>query len=296
MNTNKLFTACLVALGMATSAYAIPESEPNNALNAAQGLSGSSTHSIQAMMGAAGDSVHDDLDFFTFEAQAGDVLDVDIDNGYGGSGNINSIVGIYNASGTLLRMNAYSSGVDSGSSSILDARIDKFVAPSSGTYTVAVSNVPRYFINGGGTLSFFGTTTTSVGDYTLNISGITVANRTQQINIEVKPGSHDLAPLNPRAKGKVPVAIMGSASFDVSGVKQTTLTFGSTGNEKSLSKCQKVTRDINNDGYADQLCHFENRLAGFKGGDIEGILKGETTNGTQFEGRSLLKVVPSKRK
>ncbi len=297
MNTKRtsLVIASLTAIGMASSAFASTEIEPNDSLNAGQALEGKSTHSIGAMMGQAGDSVHSDLDFYTFTAKAGDVLDVDIDNGVGGNGDINSILAIYDANGALLRMNAYSNGIDSGSTSIQDARIDKFVAPTSGNYTVAVSNVPRYFVNGGGTLAFFGTTTTSVGDYNLNISGITAAQQTQQINIEVKPGVKKLTPLNPRAQGKVPVAIMGAAGFDVSGIKQNSLTFGSSGNENSLSKCQKQTRDINKDGYADLLCHFENSVAGFKSGDIEGILKGNTQGG-KFEGRALIKVIPTKRK
>ena len=295
MNNTKIATACLVVAGMASSAFASTEVEPNNSLNAGQALAGKSTHSISAMMGQAGDSVHSDLDFYTFTAKAGDVLDVDIDNGIGGNGDINSILAIYDGNGTLLRMNAYSNGIDGGSTSIQDARIDKFVAPTSGNYTVAVSNVPRYFIHGGGTLAFFGTTTTSVGDYTLNISGITAAQRTKQINIEVKPGVKQLAPLNPRAQGRVPVAIMGAEGFNVSGIKQNSLTFGSSGNENSLSKCQKQTRDINKDGYADLLCHFQNNVASFKAGDIEGILRGKTQSG-KFEGRALIKVIPTKRK
>ena len=295
-NNTKLATACLAVLGMTTSAFAATEVEPNNAITAGQELAGKSAHSINAMMGQPGDTVHSDLDFYTFTAKAGDVLDLDIDNGVGGSGDINSILGIYNADGTLLRMNAYSLGTDSGSTSILDARIDKFVAPASGTYTVGVSNVPRYLINGGGTLAFFGTTTTSVGDYTLNISGISAAPKTKQINIEVKPGIKKLAPLNPRAQGKVPVAIMGSAGFNVTDIKQKSLTFGSSGTEQSLSKCQKRVHDINKDGYADLLCHFENSIAAFKSGDIEGILKGDAQNGVKFEGRALIKVIPTRRK
>jgi hypothetical protein len=289
-NNTKLFAASLLALGMATSAQATPEDEPNNSLGAAQGLAASSAHSIEAMMGQEGATMHDDLDFFSFEAKAGDVLDLDIDNGA-----VDTIIGVFDANGKLLEMQDHAKDIDPGSSSTMDARIDKFVAPADGTYTVGVSNVPRYFVNGGGVLGFFGTSTSSVGSYTLNISGATVAPNTQQINIEVKPGSNELAPLSPRAKGKVPVAIMGSADFDVSDIKQSSLTFGSSGNEKSLSKCQKVIRDINNDGYDDQLCHFENSAAGFKSGDLGGVLKGETDNGIQFEGRALLKVLPSKR-
>ena len=295
MNNTKIATACLVVAGMASSAFASTEVEPNNSLNAGQVLAGKSTHSISAMMGQTGDTAHSDLDFYTFTAKAGDILDVDIDNGVGGNGDINSVLAIYGANGTLLRMNAYSRGIDSGSTSIQDARIDKFVAPTSDNYTVAVSNVPRYFTNGGGTMAFFGTTTTSVGDYTLNISGITAIPQVKQINIEVKPGVKKLAPLNSGAQGKVPVAIMGGAGFDVSDIKHNSLTFGSSGNENSLSKCQKQTRDINKDGYADLLCHFENSVASFKAGDIEGILKGDTKN-AKFEGRALIKVIPTRRK
>lgn len=296
MYKTKLVATILAATGMTSVALAATELEPNDTLATAQVLSGSDSHSISAMMGETIGVPHKDLDFYTFTAKAGDVLDIDIDNGMGGNGDINSILAIYDTNGTVLRMNSYVNDIDQGSTSTLDARIDKFVAPASGTYTVGVSNVPRYFLNGGNVLSLFSNITTSVGDYTLNVSGITATAKNKQINIEVKPGVKKLAPLNPRAKGKVPVAIMGAAGFDVSGIKQSTLRFGSTGNEQSLSKCQKQVRDINKDGYADLLCHFENSVAGFKSGDIEGILKGEAQKGVKFEGRALIKVIPTRRK
>ncbi len=233
------------------------------------------------MMGQIGDTVHSDLDFFKFKATAGDVLNIKLVNGQ-----FATIVAVFDEAGNIARQ----------AMGAPDARIDMFVAPATATYTVAVSTGMRYFVDGGNVLSFFGTTTTDVGPYTLNISGASVAQKTMQINIQVKPGSNELAPLNPKSQGKVPVAIMGAAGFDVSNIKQNTLSFGSTGNEKSLSKCQKVTRDINHDGYADKLCHFENNLAGFKSGDIEGVLKGTMAGGASFEGRSVLKVLPSRRK
>ena len=186
MNTKRtsLVIACLTAIGMASNAYAAAEAEPNNSLANAQTLAASGSHSIQGMMGNIGDRSHGDLDYFKFTAKAGDVLDIDIDNGYGGIGNINSVIAIFDASTKLLRMNAYAKSIDAGSTSILDARIDKFVVPKNGTYTVAVSNVPRYFMNGGGTMAYFGTTTTSVGDYTLNISGITAASKDEPADKE----------------------------------------------------------------------------------------------------------------
>jgi len=287
MKTNKtqIVAACLVAIGLGSSAYASPEQEVNNSIAEANVLTGASSHAVEGLMS------NDDLDFYTFDAKAGDVLDLDIDNGVGGTGSIDSVLAIFDDAGNMLRMNAYSDGLDAGSTSIADARIDKFVAPASGRYSVGVSTVPRYFTEGGNVMSFSSRRATA-GDYTLNISGITIET-TKQINIEVKPGVKEMAPLNPRSKGKVPVAIMGAADFTVADINQDTLTFGSTGGENSLSKCQPQLRDINQDGYVDQLCHFENSDAGFQGGDIEGVLQGSLKDGTNFEGRALLKVVPT---
>ncbi|MCW8917412.1 MAG: PPC domain-containing protein [Gammaproteobacteria bacterium] len=287
-NTNILY-ACLLTCGMAANAYAIPEQEVNDSLQTAQPLTDANTHSVEGMMGNAGDRATKDVDYFTFQAQAGDVLEIDIDNG-----TFDSILAIFDDTGTLQRMNAYSTDIDEGSVSIMDARIDAFVAPKSGLYTVGVSSVPRYFLDGGTVLN--DGLLTRAGIYTLAISGITTPSSVKQINIEVKPGSNDLPPLNPRSRGKIPVAIMGVAGFDVSSIKQETLRFGASGNEESLSRCQPESLDLNSDGQTDLLCHFENSVAAFQSGDIEGVLKGETDEGIHFEGRALLKVLPSRRK
>jgi hypothetical protein len=289
INNTNVLSACLLTFGLASHVYAIPEQEVNDSLSAAQPLAAANTHGVEGMMGNAGERTTKDVDYFTFEAQVGDVLDIDIDNG-----TFDSILAIFDETGTLHRMNAYSNGLDAGSSSVMDARIDRFVAPKSGRYTVGVSSAPRYFLNGGAILNEG--LVTRPGTYALNISGITIPSKVKQINIEVKPGNNDLPPLNPRSQGKIPVAIMGAAGFDVGNIKQASVSFGSSGNEKSLSKCQPGSRDINSDGYMDLLCHFENNAAGFKSGDIEGVLKGEMEGGIRFEGRALLKVLPSQRK
>lgn len=294
LKQTKIFTTALFAIGLTNIAHAIDETEPNNSIYMAQALTGAGMHSITAKFGGDTGTQHSDLDFFSFEAKAGDILDIDIDHGVDDDSNINSILAVYDDTGMLLRMNSKTRTLDPGSSSTLDARIDKFVAPKDGLYTVGVSDIPRYFVDGGNVLTFFGGTTTASGQYTLNISGISY-NSTQHINIEVKPGSNELSPLNPRAKGKIPVAILGSADFNVGRINQSTLTFGSAGDENSLVKCQKSLHDINNDHYPDLICHFQNQVAGFKGGDIEGIVKGSTDTGN-FEGRSLLKVIPSRQK
>jgi hypothetical protein len=290
-------TAALASYAQVSSATTINEEEINNSITTAQALPSAQAYSIKGSIGKLGDtSSNQDLDYYTFQANAGDVLNLDIDNGSGGAGSINTIIGIFDENGTLLRMNDNAT-LDEGSTSIEDSRIDAFTAPKTGAYTVAVSTFPRYFNDdgsvSGGTFGFF-SGADKPGDYTLNISGITL--RVKQINMEVKPGVKGLAPLKPSSKGKIPVAILGSSSFDVSTINEESLTFGASGKEKSLDKCQKVSNDFNNDGYGDLLCHFENSKAGFKSGDLEAVLTGETKAKQKFEARALLKVIPTQKK
>ena len=118
----------------------------------------------------------------------------------------------------------------------------------------------------------------------------------QQINVEVRPGSRGLTPLNPRSKGKIPVALLGDANFNALSVNSSTLTFGALGGENSLSDCGSSVQDLNGDGYPDLLCHFDNQSAGFQYGDTEGTVKGKTKNGVMFQGTGVLKVVPEQTK
>jgi hypothetical protein len=77
-------------------------------------------------------------------------------------------------------------------------------------------------------------------------------------------------------------------------VDTSSLTFGASGNEASLHRCDLGGEDVNGDGRLDVVCHFENQEAHFTPGVLEGILRGKTTAGRLFEGRGVLKVVPAK--
>ena len=279
------------ALTLSSNVWAMSEQEENNPIESAQTLVvTSSVMDIDAVLGNIGADRVDDLDYFTFYGNAGDVVTLDIDGGYGGEQNVDTIIAVFDADYNVLRMNDDNT-LDEGSISAGDSRIDNFTLPASGYYIVGVSNYPRYFRNGGA-VNY--ANYVANGDYHLVISGVSPS--MMQINIDVKPGnSDDWAPINPKSHGKIPVALLSSSSFDAMAADISTLTFGATGDEDSLSHCNKTGKDVNGDGMLDRLCHFYTQKAGFSSDSLEGIVRGRTLMGTVFEGRGFLKVVPGKK-
>jgi hypothetical protein len=242
------------------------------------------------------EAIANDTDYYRFYGLAGDVVTLDIDEGKGGVKSVDTIMAIYDDN--ALKLNALAlpmrwvddaDPVDEGSISTVDARIDNVKLPNSGYYIVGVTSSGRAFGKGGVVTK----NATSNGDYKLIITGVTP--EVQQINIEIKPGSDELAPINPKAKGKIPVALLSSSEFIATNVDTTSLRFGESGNEESLSHCGRSGEDVNGDGRLDLVCHFDNEQAGFAVGDLEGILRGKMTWGSRIEGRGFLKVVPEKR-
>ena len=289
------FAVLAAIAAFAANALAVDEVEKNDTVYSAQQVkSYGGAVDINAMMGSAANPLADDTDFYQISAKAGDVLTLDIDNGYKSSAPLNTVIAVFGEGPTfpLLRMND-DAPQDAGSASPMDARIDNWVVPKDGIYTVGVSQFPFYFYTGGRVSPMVPFSNKVVTDYKLSIHGVSDVS-VKKIDIEVKPGSDSLAPLNPRSNGKIPVAILGSLTFSATSVDTSSLTFGSTGNEQSLSKCAKSGDDVNGDGYYDLVCHFNNQAAGFKRGDLEGILKGKTNAGKAFEGRAPLKVIPGK--
>lgn len=125
------------------------------------------------------------------------------------------------------------------------------------------------------------------------------AQDTLLVEIDIKPGS-DPNSINPGSKGTIPVAILSTADFDAQAISCETLTFGHTGDEKSLAWRGKPgdevpqcsLEDVNGDGLLDLVCHFMTQLTGFQVGDVEGILRGMTADGNYFEGRDTVQIVP----
>lgn len=323
---NQLRQAVAVALLTASAtgnlAFAVNEEEPNDRIYTdgrltAQRLVFTGSVQIVGQIGVEHPAATPvpDVDFYAFDAQEGDELDVDIDKGMKpfdtSVRSVDTILVIFGPlpALTIQRLKDDTSPLvprDPGSQHIFDALIEKFRVPATGTYVVGVSSKPRTFDE---KLGWETVNTTVTGEsarfpngtYTLNISGVTSA--VQQINILVKPGSGEAAPLNPKAKGVIPVALLSHkedaarkiAPFDALSVDTRSLTFGSSGDEYSYVRCSKEGLDVNADGLLDLVCHFDNQSVNWPTDELEGTVKGKTKEGKVFEGRGWLKVVPKVR-
>jgi hypothetical protein len=256
-----------------------------------------------------------DVDFYSFEAYKGNVLNIDIDNGMkpgqdpDPTKQVRSVDTILAIFGPLPSVTKADEGLNmptssdpdgsDGSKDFRDAFIDNFVVPADGIYVVGVSSQPRFFQNGGSVSGTSVSGSFANGGYTLVVSGVIPP--IVQVKIDVKPGNQGDAPVNPKAKGVIPVAILSqeaigsSQKFDALTLKPYSLTFGKTGNEKSYLGCHKHGMDVNADGLLDLVCTFDNQAANWEVDDVRGVLKGVTEDGTKFEGRGPLKVVPKVR-
>ncbi len=91
----------------------------------------------------------------------------------------------------------------------------------------------------------------------------------------------------------IPVAILSTPSLNApKSIDLNSLTFGPSGNEKSLAFCSPVPVDVNGDKIRDLICFFNMAKAGFQCGDTQGILKGQTTDGKAIQGIDSVNIIP----
>jgi hypothetical protein len=275
VNKQRIIRRTLLALALtafgASSMAQVTELEPNHPLTAVNAdklkLSGSSI-SVRGTVGKLSTGI--DVDFFAFDVQANDTIKVEIQaDGF--------TPGIFLFEPSYVRA-TWGFG-----------ELPPYpVANKPGKWVVGLTGEAMFLSNGGVATgrAFAG------GGYTLNI---TIESAELHILLDIKPGS-PISPLNPKAQGTVPVALLSSDKFTPMDVDTATLTFGKTGGEQTFQRCvPSDARDLNADGIPDLVCHFDNGGAGFVRGDSVGILRGKTKSGQAIKGTGDLKAVPETR-
>lgn len=109
------------------------------------------------------------------------------------------------------------------------------------------------------------------------------------VSIDIKPGSYP-NPVNLKSKGVIPVAVLGSETFDVSTVDLMSLTFG----PKAAAPVHHAFEDVNGDGIIDLILHFRTQTTGITAGMTEASLSGSLLDGTPIEGSDSIVTVPKK--
>ena len=104
------------------------------------------------------------------------------------------------------------------------------------------------------------------------------------IDIDIKPNSAPSC-FNSDGNGVIPVAILGSATFDVSDIDIGTLVLD--GQEVSVRGKDKIMchlEDSNGDGFTDLVCQIEDEDGTYAQGDGTGTITGNLNDGTPIQG------------
>ena len=119
-----------------------------------------------------------------------------------------------------------------------------------------------------------------------------VATGAVAVAIDVRPGSEE-NPINLGAGGKVPVAILGSASFDARAVDASTAVFaGAYVQRRPNGSFMASIEDVNGDGWPDMVLHFAVEDLDLPADATSAILVGRTCDGRAFSGSDRVRIVP----
>jgi hypothetical protein len=140
---------------------------------------------------------------------------------------------------------------------------------------------------GVGTLMTVGTQISQPGDWIRVITQGAL-----DVAIDIKPGS-DPNCFNINGAGVIPVAILGSATFDVTQIDTSTLDFaGLSVRVRGNGTPQCSISDTNGDGFNDMVCQFQDDPSAWSPGVATAELTGLLLSGVPFEGSDAICLVP----
>ena len=111
---------------------------------------------------------------------------------------------------------------------------------------------------------------------------------TGSVQIDIKPDGYPNG-VNPRSRGVIPVAVLGTDIFDVATVDESSLRFGP--DQAHIADRQARFEDVNFDGIMDLTLHFRTADTGIACGDESATLTGETLAGQRFEATDSIQTV-----
>lgn len=110
------------------------------------------------------------------------------------------------------------------------------------------------------------------------------------VDIDIMPGGNPNM-INLRAQGTLPVAILGSAEFNVATVDPATVTLAGAGVVMRKNGPMASMDDVNGDGSVDLVVHVARKDLKLQVGDTEAVLEGKTYDGLAIRGTDSVVVI-----
>ena len=114
------------------------------------------------------------------------------------------------------------------------------------------------------------------------------------VQIDIKPGTVPNSINCNNENGVIPVAILTTADFDATTVDHTTVTFEGASERHVNRKTGAPLRheeDVDSDGDIDLVLHFRLSDTTLTCGSTEGVLTGETFDGSPIQGADAIRMV-----